>query len=55
MQRLKEIWDKGEILLNANYDKINDELVLLMKDPNTGKKQIYSLYNLEIPIYIAYK
>lgn len=55
MQRLKEIWDKGEILLNANYDKINDELVLLMKDPNTGKKQIYSLYNLEIPIYIAKK
>lgn len=55
MKRLKEIWDNREVLLNANYDKFNDELVLLMKDPSSGEKKIYSLYEIEIPIYVAKK
>lgn len=55
MKRLNEIFSKGEVLLNVTYDSFNKELVLLCKHPETNVKNLYSLKDPYIPIYIAEK
>lgn len=55
MYRLDKIWDKNKLLLWSNYDRIDDELVICQKDINTGIKELVTLREPKIPIYISKK
>lgn len=55
MKRLKEIFTKfgDELLINSHYEFNTDELVLVFKNTNTGKKRLISLPNPKNTIYIS--
>ena len=43
MQRLKEIFNKDEILINSFYERENDVLTMVFKNVHTGKKRVITL------------
>ena len=55
MNRLKDIWHDDKLLLWCKYDRIHDELVLCQKNVKTGQKDLVTLREPYVPIYISKK
>lgn len=55
MYRLKDIWDSNKLLLWNKYDRNRDELVICQKDVTNGKKDLITLREPKVPIYVSKK
>ena len=53
MKRLEDIWHEDKLLLWNKYDRTRDELVICQKNVKTGRKDVITLREPYVPIYIS--